>query len=844
MLIQEQFRAFFAQSVDAIFVVELRDASTVATIVECNDAACRLYGYVPERFIGLPVSVLSAEHRASTPSDALTDALNAGRARLETLHRRADGASLAVDLSLTFVPPADARRIFITARDITRHRVTERRLAAQHAISRVLAEAPHFMEAAPQMLQIIGEQLDWAQSLLWCVDYEAGLLRYTMAWRGPDADEAFDAASRQLVFGPGDGLPGKVWASGAPVWVEDLHTLWSFPRVQAAEIAGLKSAFAFPILGHAGVFGVMEFFSRELRPSEPALIEMAHALGTQSGQYIERRRAETALRASDARKGAVLSAALDGIISIDHRSRITEFNPAAERIFGYRFDEVAGRDMADVLIPSRLREQHRRGMERHLATGTSHLLGTRVELAALRADGSEFPIELTITRIPNDGPPLFTGFVRDISDRKRAEDRTIFLAEASSLLAASLDYETTLATLVDLAVPRLADWCSINIVNADGAFVRVAGKHVDPAKEAILQRLREQYPPDPARPLMAGGSVVPERATLIPELTDGELARLAQHPEQLRTYREVGFRSAMLVPLRAGTRQIGMLVLITGESGRRYGPEDLALAEDLASRAALAIDNAHLYRAEQAAVHIRDEFLSVAAHELKTPVTALVGYAQILQRRAMRTASEREQRAFDTLVAQSDRLANLVATLLDVSRIQMGTFVLERQLVDVCTLTSHVVEEFQTSLLAGSRHSLELVCPEKSLMVNGDTIRLGQVFRNLIQNAIKYSPRGGLITVSISHQGEHAIVAVQDRGLGIPQEAQKRLFQRFYRAPNIADMNISGMGIGLFVVHEIVNRHGGTIEVESTEGEGSTFSIHLPLVSPPVPGVDAETRTP
>ncbi|HSH79439.1 MAG TPA: PAS domain S-box protein, partial [Herpetosiphonaceae bacterium] len=525
--------------------------------------------------------------------------------------------------------------------------------------------------------------------------------------------------------------------------------------------------------------------------------------------------------ASEARKGAILQAERDAIITIDHAGTITEFNPAAEDIFGYRQDEAVGHEMAGLIITPPLRERLRSGLAGYLTTGEGAIVGQRVELAALRADGTEFPVELTITRIPTDGPPAFTAFVRDITARKRAEAQQQFLVEASTLLAASLDYEATLTSLADLIVPGIADWCSVNLRDADGTLVRVAGRHVDPAKEAVLRALREQHPPDLSRPILAPPAFPGNRGTLIAEVTDAHLQQLAQNAEQLEVYRAMGFRSAMLVPLHLNTRLLGIMILATGESGRHYGEEDLALAEDLARRAALAIENARLYQEAQTAIQVRDAFLSIAAHELKTPVTAIMGYAQVLQRRAKQGDDPRTGRAAQVIAEQTERLSKLVGSLLEASRLETGQFTLDCQPLDLCLLVRRVVEEVALTLPVDSTHSLTCSWAEEAVIVAGDALRLEQVLHNLLQNAIKYSPQGGLISVQVARDADQAIIALSDQGIGIPGDAQANVFQRFYRAGNVRNDHISGMGIGLYVVKEIVSRHGGTVDVASVEGTGS-----------------------
>jgi signal transduction histidine kinase len=314
---------------------------------------------------------------------------------------------------------------------------------------------------------------------------------------------------------------------------------------------------------------------------------------------------------------------------------------------------------------------------------------------------------------------------------------------------------------------------------------------------------------------------------LVTDVTDADLADFAANADQLRVYREIGFRSAMIVPLRVGERLLGAIILATDESGRRYGQDDMALATDLASRAALAIENTRLYQDAQAAIRTRDDFLSIAAHELKTPVTGMVGYSQLLQRRVEQEAmlNARDRQALRVIGEQAKRLSALVGTLLDVSRIETGHFTLDCQPVDLCALVQQVLEEIQPTL---EQHTLTYTGPDVSLRIDGDAMRLEQVLQNLVQNAIKYSPDGSPIMVRVERQGDQATIAVSDRGIGIPPDAQAHLFERFFRAPNVGRSSI-GVGIGLYVVKQIVDRHNGTIDVESAEGLGSTFTVRLPL---------------
>jgi PAS domain S-box-containing protein len=246
----------------------------------------------------------------------------------------------------------------------------------------------------------------------------------------------------------------------------------------------------------------------------------------------------------------------------------------------------------------------------------------------------------------------------------------------------------------------------------------------------------------------------------------------------------------------------------------------------------------------EAMVRARDQFLTVAAHELRTPLTALLANAQLLQRHAQRQAilPERDQRIAKVIVEQAARLNQMIMLLLDISRMQEGRLSIERVPLDLGALAQQVVEEVRPGI---SEHTLTYVGPDAPLFIEGDALRLGQVLHNLLQNAIKYSPQGGPVVVQVGRQGDTACLEVIDQGIGIPEASLPQLFQRFFRAPNADERNFSGLGVGLYVVKEVVSLHGGTVSVASEEGRGSTFTVRLPLLaSPPelvdeLPGADS-----
>jgi PAS domain S-box-containing protein len=320
-----------------------------------------------------------------------------------------------------------------------------------------------------------------------------------------------------------------------------------------------------------------------------------------------------------------------------------------------------------------------------------------------------------------------------------------------------------------------------------------------------------------------------------PILLETPEALADRYPALATRWDRTNYASVAAIPLRVNGRALGVLGL-SFATARAFSTDDQVFLLTLARQCALALERARLYAAERAArsaaqeaVRIRDAFLSIASHELKNPLTSLLGNAQLLQRRATRssTQSDRDQQALTVIVDQATRLNKLLTTLLDVSRLENGQLGLERTPLDLCELAQRIVTDVQSTL---TQHTLTIRTPEGPLIVSGDALRLEQVLQNLLQNAIKYSPVGGLISIAIAQHRQMASMSVTDQGIGIPQEALPRLFDRFYRATQREAGGIGGLGIGLYVVKEIVTLHGGTITVTSTEGAGSTFTIDLPLL--------------
>lgn len=307
---------------------------------------------------------------------------------------------------------------------------------ADLAVAQILAVSADEESLYPRLLAAIGSSLGWDFGAWWELPDGGETLRCIETWRsGSLRDDDFPSLTRRTEFAHGVGLPGRVWATGESAWITDLSNDSNFPRAAGATLAGLRSGFAFPVRNAGGGLGAIEMFASSVHEPDQELLETMASLGSQLGQLIARHRAEREVRESNERRRAILEAALDCVITIDARGRVLEFNPAAERTFGYPRAEAIGRDLAELIIPPALRAHHREGLSRLLATGKPRALDRRLELTGMRADGSEFPVELTITRIHLPGSPMFTGYLRDITERRRDTELLRRRAAQQSALA-------------------------------------------------------------------------------------------------------------------------------------------------------------------------------------------------------------------------------------------------------------------------------------------------------------------------------------------------------------------------------------------------------------------------
>jgi PAS domain S-box-containing protein len=527
-----------------------------------------------------------------------------------------------------------------------------------------------------------------------------------------------------------------------------------------------------------------------------------------------------AMGATLQQRGRLIELSHEPIFIWDPETGIIEWNAGCERLYGYSREEAIGRSPHDVLRtvhPMPPPEFQRRLADAGEWTG---------ELRHHARDGREVIVESRQQLIRTEHHRVVLETNRDITDRKRATERAAFMNQASTLLATSLDYETTLTSVAHLAVQAIADWCAVDIM-VDGKIERLVAAHLDPQKVEVARTLHRSE--DATSPYSPQYVIRTKTPALVPLVTDDMIVAARRgDAEQMRLIRSLGLVSYMCVPLVAHGRTLGALTFATAESQRRYTEQDLTFAEDLAHRAALAVDNALAYNHIQTTDRLKDEFLATLSHELRTPLNAILGYARLL--RSGSVTGEKVAKAVEIVERNASALTQMVEDVLDVSRIISGKMRLDIQPVDLPKVVHDAIESVAPTAELKQVRMQTSIDPNAG-PISGDPDRLQQVVWNLTANAVKFTPKGGRIQVRVERVGSHVDIVVSDTGVGIKPDFLPHLFERFRQADSAMTRQFGGLGLGLAIVRHLVELHGGSVEASSDgDGTGSTFRVHLPLM--------------
>ncbi|MBM7115850.1 ATP-binding protein [Archangium primigenium] len=573
----------------------------------------------------------------------------------------------------------------------------------------------------------------------------------------------------------------------------------------------------------AHALGAVDCLGRELEPD--LLRAKVSAFVSLHSRHLAARRVQEALDEREAPLHFALEAAGLGHWRLDLASLRLECSSGCKLNFGLSpEDDLSSYAVMRSYIHPEDRDAMGQSVERALATRGGYASDYRVI-----APGGRMRWVAARGRVVCDAsgtPVSMVGITLDITERMRGAQKLAFLAEASRLLSASLEPEDVLRRVARFASGSIAAYCLVDLLEEEGGLRRVAMAHRDPAQEQRIARMWDAIPGrhEARLPLEA---LRQDCTTLYADFSDAQRQRAAMNPAHLALIEAIAPRSLIIVPLRGHARPWGVITLARTEGECPFDEEDVELAEELARRAVVALENARLLRTTRAAVQLRDEFLSVASHELKTPLTSLSLRLQGLARAARRDGSESVPRRLpqevEAMRLQVKRLSGLMDALLDVSRLDAEALRLEREPVDLAALVRRSVDHFAAE--AARAHCLLECVGNGPIEGWWDRARLEQVLEQLLTNAFKYGA-GHPVHVAVGTEGPRAWLRVRDEGIGIDADALPRLFDKFERAVSVR--NYGGLGLGLYLVRRILQSHQGSIHVESSPGQGATFTAWLP----------------
>jgi PAS domain S-box-containing protein len=808
-----QFAAIVENSDDAIISKNLD-----GTILSWNPGAERLYGYTAAEAVGQSVMMLIPPDRPNE-EPLIIDQIKRGERvdHYETVRVCKDGTRVNVSLTVSPLKDADGR---ITGASKIARDITERRRAENeklHLAAQVEGERRRLRELVANVPGVVweawGSPDESSQRIDFVSDHVEAMLGYTVEeWLAtpnfwltivhPDDQEHAAREARAKFDSRGGGVSRFRWLT------KDGRTL--SVEAQSVVICDERGE-------PAGMRGVTMDITERVR-SEEALRqseERYRAFVTQSSEAIWRFEFDTPL-----------SIHLTVEEQIDHfyaHARLAECNDVMARMYGFaRAEEIEG---------SRLQELMPRNEANVAYLGAAIRSGYRMTDAESeerdRDGNTKYFLNNLVGIVEGGSLRRVWGTQRDVTERRRAEEEQTFLSDATTVLASSLNYEATLDAVAHMSAVYLADYCLVDLLEDDGAIRRLIAAHRDPAREEAWRDMQRRYPigSDPRhtvhKVLQTG------EPDLFTDMTGEALARAIPSPAQVEELRRLGVRSAMTVPLRARGRTVGAISFISAESGRHYRERELRLAEELARRAALAVDNARLYERAQEANRAKDEFLATLSHELRTPLTPIVGWVHLLGGDEAATPDLRHGLA--VIDKNSQALSHLINDLLDMSAILNGKMRIDHLPVKINSVLQEAVETVRPQ--ADRRGvGIELsLCAGDEPAIEGDRTRLVQVFWNLLSNAVKFSPDGGRVRVACDIDAGGFRVRVEDEGIGISQDFLPHVFERFRQADMSPTKLYGGLGIGLSLVRSFVEAHGGAVEAESAgEGRGSRFVVHLP----------------
>lgn len=683
-----------------------------------------------------------------------------------------------------------ALRMNGVCQDITEHKLTEAELRLLGTLSVATGAAEDLASALGTAVQHVCEVTQWVLGAAWVPSKDGAHLEYVCGWHaGAPELEEFKVVSKGFAFPPGIGLPGRVWASRQPAWVRDLAVDPNSPRVPWATRARLRAGLAVPVTSGSEVLSVLEFFVREPRAEDERLVGIVSAVAAQLGTVVRRKRAEEELRQSEQRYRVMIETSNDAVVSIASSGVVTEWNEAASAIFGWTRDEAVGRLLAELIIPDRYRERHRQGLAHYVETGEGAVVGKTIELVALRRDGREFPVELTIWPVRTGEQLTFSAFVRDITERRQAHEK---LEERERQLAYAQ------------AVARIGSWrwaVPTDVVTWSDELFRIWGlepQSVEVSHESYLGML---HPDDRAR---VEETIERAYESGEPFAFDHRIERPDGVVRWLHCRGEVVMGDSGPVAMHGTAQDV---------TEHKEAEEALRV---LAHR--LELSNRDL-----------EDFASSASHDLREPLRKVQAFGDRLRTRHGHALPQEARDYLDRMLSAADRMETLIDGLIQLSRIGAKGAPFAR--VDLVAVARGVVSDLEARIeQSGGRVEIGALPT-----IDADPVEMRQLLLNLIANAIKFHKPDEPPAVAVvadagpGGHGDKGVVRlfVKDNGVGFDEKYLDRIFEPFQRVHKRSEYE--GAGIGLALCRKIVERHGGGISARSVANRGSMFVVTLPL---------------
>ena len=810
------YRAIFVKSTEAIAIID-----TDGCYLEQNAAHAELLGYSDDELRDqTPAIHLGDEQFAAIAADLAAT----GVSRRECRSRAKDGRERIIELSSFAVNDAAGEPVCYVGikRDVTAQRQAAAELhqkfdelQAVHRMTDAVTHAAALEEIYNVALDELQHTVHASRASILLYD-DDGVMRFK-AWRGL-SDDYRRAVEGHSPWSPDDPDP-------QPVLVPDVEAdphLTSLLPVLAAE--GIRGVGFIPLVAAGRLHGKFMIYFDAPHVVQPAELRLAQSIAGHIAFAIARRRSDTALRESEERYRKLVENSPAAVL-VHSGGHIVFVNAEAVNLLGAGdAAKVLGRPILDFIHS----DYHGIVIDRvrQVSSGASV---PRIEEKFVKLDGTPIDVEVATTEFSFQGKPAIQVVATDVTERRRIERGQRFLAEAGALLNSSLDYQETLRSITRLAVPAIADWCLVDLTDEQGGFTRIAASSADPADEELARRLLRYYPPQPDATVGVSAAARNARAEVMTEVDESIIAAVARDAEHLELAHAMRLTSYICVPLIARGRTLGVMTLGIGKSARRFTPADQPLAEELARRAALAVDNARLFREAHEANRAKSQFLTTMSHELRTPLNAIGGYTELIEMGLRGPVTPEQLEDLGRIQRSQRHLLGLINDLLNFARIERGHVELKVEEVSVEEELA-AVQPLIEPLMTAKQIRYTQRRGDPSVRCRADRDRMRQVLLNLLSNAVKFTAPGGDIALEWDARDGVVDLRVRDTGTGIPPHKLNIIFEPFVQLTNSLSRVTEGTGLGLAISRELARAMNGDVSVVSAVGKGSTFTFTLPRV--------------